>query len=91
MVTKTTIVKNHPGLHARPAALFTQAASKFESKILISRVGSDKKANAKSIMMLLSLSISQGEQVEISAEGTDEQEAVDYLIELIDKGLGENN
>ena len=49
----------------------------------------DDEANAKSIIFLLSLGLCQGEEVEITAKGDDEQEAVDALIALIDSGFGE--
>ena len=90
MVKKSTVVKNKTGLHARPPSDFVQAASKFESKIKIRRVGEeDEEADAKSIIFLLSLGLCQGEEVEIIAKGADEQEAVDSLIALIDSGFGE--
>ena len=90
MYSKKTIVKNCTGLHARPASDFVSAAGKFKStKITIKRAGEDEEANAKSIVMLLSLGLSQGEEVEIVAKGEEEVEAVDTLIALIDGGFGE--
>ena len=66
-----------------------QAAGKFSSSITIRRVDEeDDEANAKSIIFLLSLGLCQGEAVEITAKGDDEQ-AVKTLIELIDSGFGE--
>ena len=90
MVKGTTVIKNKTGLHARPASDFAQAAGKFSSSITIRRVDEeDDEANAKSIIFLLSLGLCQGEAVEITAKGDDEQEAVKTLIELIDSGFGE--
>ena len=92
MYSKKTVIANATGLHARPASDFIAAASKFESKIKIARVGGDPEedvANAKSIINLLALGLSQGEEVELSADGPDEQQAVDSLVALIDSKFGE--
>ncbi|MCX7710494.1 MAG: HPr family phosphocarrier protein [Clostridia bacterium] len=87
MVEKTVEVTNPTGLHARPAALFVQTAGKFTSHIWISK--DEKKVNAKSIMGLMSLAVSQGTSVTIGAEGEDEQIALRELIDLITSGFGE--
>lgn len=90
MVTKTTVVKNPTGLHARPASSFVTCAGKFKSKITIKRTGDEEDGvNAKSIIMLLTQGFCKNEEVEISAKGEDEIEAVDALIALIDSGFGE--
>ena len=91
MYTRQTTIANATGLHARPASDFIAAANKFESDITIRRLqGEDSgAANAKSIVHLLTLGLSQGENVEISAEGEDEQLAVSSLIALIDSKFGE--
>jgi len=81
------IVKNKTGLHARPAALFVQAANKHKSEIFIEKQG--KKVNAKSIMGVMSLAVSQGTEITISAHGEDEEEAVKNLVELIESKFGE--
>lgn len=90
MYSKTTIVKNASGIHARPASLFVQKASGFESQITVRNVTKDSDAkDAKSILMVMSLAMACGSEVEISAEGPDEQAAVDALVELVDNGCGE--
>jgi len=89
MFSKTVTVTNATGLHARPASDFIACASKFKSKITIKRVDEDDEANAKSIVMLLSLGLGQGTEVLLTAKGEDEVEAVDTLIELIDSKFGE--
>lgn len=90
MYKKTVTVLNKTGLHARPASDFVKAAAKFSSKITIKRLDEDMdEANAKSIVFLLSLGIGQGTEVEISARGDDEQQAVDELTALIESGFGE--
>ena len=91
MYTRSTTVINSHGIHARPASIFVKAASQWKSKISISNLSKPDKppANAKSIITVLTLGMSMGTQVSITAEGEDEQEAVDSLIALIDSGLGE--
>jgi len=91
MYSKRTVIKNKTGLHARPASEFIAMASKFQSRITIKKLSEDEDANAKSIVMLLSLGLAQGEEVEISAKGEDEVEAVDKLIALIDSKFGEED
>ncbi len=89
MVTKQTTIINQTGLHARPASEFVSTATKFKSKITVKRAGSDKEANAKSIVFVLSLGLTRGTAVEISASGEDEAQAVDTLVALIESGFGE--
>ncbi|MCI1965052.1 MAG: HPr family phosphocarrier protein [Oscillospiraceae bacterium] len=92
MYSKNTVIANPTGLHARPASDFIAAAGKFNSKIKIGRVGGDPDedvANAKSIINLLALGLAQGEKVTVSADGPDENQAVDTLVALIDSKFGE--
>lgn len=90
MYAKKTTIKNRTGLHARPASDFVSAAGKFkDTKITIKRAGEDEEANAKSIVMLLSLGLSQGEEIELTGKGEEEVEAVDSLVALIESGFGE--
>ena len=83
MVEKQSTIQNEPGLHARPATEFVQLAGKFQSKIDLQRVGEDDWYNAKSIIMLMTLGLAQGEQALLRAEGADEQAAVDALADLV--------
>ena len=87
--SRKVTIQNRTGLHARPASDFIACASKFKSKITIKRVGEEDDANAKSIVMLLSLGLGQGTEVEITAKGEDEVEAVDALVALIETKFGE--
>ena len=91
MVSKQTVVINPSGLHARPASDFVKAAKAFDSKIKIANLDLPEEGpmNAKSIISILALGIGPGCNVEITAEGDDEEEAVDSLIALIDSGFGE--
>jgi len=83
MTKQPVVVRLKTGLHARPAALFVQEANKFSSEIYVEKDG--KKVNAKSIMGIMSLAISSGTEVTISAEGADEQQAVSTLALLVSK------
>jgi phosphotransferase system HPr (HPr) family protein len=76
MVNKA--IKVSAGLEARSVALFVQTASKFASRIQIQV--ETKKVNAKSIMGVISLGVLEGQEVAISAEGEDEEQAVSELI-----------
>ena len=67
---RDVIVKNESGMHARPASIFVKKANGFNSNIEIEAVG--KKVNAKSIMGILSLGITKGNQISIIAEGEDD-------------------
>lgn len=89
MYSKRVTIQNKTGLHARPASDFIGCASKFKSKIVIKKLSDEEEANAKSIVMLLSLALGQGEEVEITAKGEDEVEAVDELVALINSKFGE--
>ncbi len=77
MTKKDILVNLENGLEARPIALLVQEASKYESKIYIQT--EDRKVNAKSIMGMMSLALDNGEALTISAEGVDEQAAVDGI------------
>ena len=83
----TLTIRNKVGLHARPAALFVQTASKFKSKV--SAVKDECEVNAKSILSVLTLGAEQGAVVTIRAEGEDEVEVVEALKELVENNFGE--
>ena len=87
MVKKEVTITNNIGLHARPATFFIQKANTFKSSVWIER--EERKVNAKSLLGVLSLGISQGMSIAILADGTDEDDAVNGLIELIKTGLPE--
>lgn len=89
MYSRKASIINSTGLHARPASDFVKTAGKFASIINIKRVDTGKIANAKSIVFLLSMGLGQGTEVEIFAKGSDEQQAVDTLVDLIESGFPE--
>lgn len=74
MVTKNMTIEIKTGLEARPVAVFVQVASQFESSIYVEH--ESKKVNAKSIMGMMTLGLAAGENVTVSAEGNDEEEAI---------------
>ncbi|OQY32713.1 MAG: phosphocarrier protein HPr [Spirochaetaceae bacterium 4572_59] len=82
MIRKDTKVQNRAGLHARPAALIVQAAGQYESSIFIEK--DSEKINAKSIMGLLTMGAAYGSELVITADGPDEEDAVNALIELFE-------
>jgi phosphocarrier protein len=87
MQTTSLIVRHKVGLHARPAALFVQAAMARQSKITVTKDG--KSGNAKSIIGILALGVNQDDKIMIQADGPDETEALKVLVELIENNFGE--
>lgn len=81
MVEQTIEVKLENGLQARTAAQFVQEANRFLSDLFLEKDG--KRVNAKSIMGLMSLAITKGEEVTLIADGTDEDIALNALITFI--------
>ncbi len=76
-----TLIQNETGLHARPASILIHEAQKLQSKITIKK--GEKEVNLKSMVCLLSLGVANGDEVLIRAEGVDEDEALDKVIEVI--------
>lgn len=88
MAEKQFKVISETGIHARPATLLVQTASRFNSDINLEYKG--KKVNLKSIMGVMSLGIGQGAEIKISAEGSDADDALNSLSETLAKeGLAE--
>ncbi|WP_432664264.1 HPr family phosphocarrier protein [Wukongibacter baidiensis] len=84
---KLVKILNESGLHARPTAVFVKTASGFKSEIKIEVKGNC--LNGKSIMNVLSLGAKKGEEIKIIANGPDEDEAVQCLVQLIESKFGE--
>lgn len=88
MAEKTFKVIDNSGIHARPATVLVQAASKFDSDVNLEFNG--KSVNLKSIMGVMSLGIPKGADIKIVASGADENEAIAALTDTMTKqGLGE--
>ncbi|RXT04038.1 HPr family phosphocarrier protein [Ammoniphilus sp. CFH 90114] len=83
MVRQQATVNLKTGLQARPAAFFVQEANRYSAEIFVEK--DNKKVNAKSIMGIMSLAVSNGTEITISAEGSDAEEAVSNLKVLVEK------
>jgi phosphocarrier protein HPr len=83
MFKKDAEIVNSLGIHARPASLLVKLAATFDSKVELEK--DNVKVNAKSIMGVLMLASEQGDKVTVIAEGKDEKEAVNSLVDLIEK------
>ena len=80
-------MQNKIGLHARPATFFIQKANEYKSAIWVER--EERRVNAKSLLGVLSLGIVGGASIRILADGPDEQDAVNGLVQLIETGFAE--
>ena len=87
MTVRETVVNNKVGLFARPATFFIQKANEFKSSIWVEK--DDRRVNAKSLLGVLSLGIVKGTSINLIADGPDEKEAVEALIELISSNFAE--
>ena len=88
MAEKRVLIVNVLGLHARAAARFVRAATRFHSKVTITKDGNT--TDGKSILGILFLAASTGSEIVIHASGVDENEAVDTLATLVAGGLGDD-
>jgi phosphocarrier protein HPr len=87
VTTRTVTVVNRLGLHARAAAKFVHLASQFQARVRVARDA--REMDGKSIMGILLLAAARGSAVTVSAEGVDEEQAVEALSMLILSGFGE--
>lgn len=85
MYSKEVVIKNQVGLHARPATYFIQKANEFKEEIKV--IKDEREVNAKSLLGVLSLGITRGSSIKISAVGEDEVAAVDALVALIESNF----
>ena len=86
MYTKTAVVNNQVGLHARPATFFIQKANEFKSSVWVEV--EERRVNAKSLLGVLSLGIVKGTEITLIANGPDEEEAVEALAALLASDFG---
>ena len=87
MVKHDVTITNNIGLHARPATFFIQKANSYKSSIWLEK--DDRKVNAKSLLGVLSMGIAKGMTVTLVAEGADESDAINGLVELIKTSFAE--
>ncbi|STY75955.1 Phosphocarrier protein HPr [Macrococcoides caseolyticum] len=83
MEQKSYVIIDETGIHACPATMLVQTASKFESDVQLEY--NAKKVNLKSIMGVMSLGVGKDAEITIYAEGSDEKEAIDAISELLVK------
>src|SRR6516165_4362742 len=88
MTSQEVIVVNQLGMHARAAAKFVHLAPRYEARVKVSR--DHREMDGKSIMGILLLAAARGSTITISAEGTDEKDAVAALVALVQTGFGED-
>ena len=81
MIQKSIKIQLNGGLEPRPVAMLVQVASQHESSVYIMSEG--RKVNAKSIMGMMSLALDTGESVTVSADGKDEQQAIQSIEEYL--------
>ena len=87
MLTNTVTIINKLGLHARAAAQFANTANRFGSEIKVGVNG--KLVDAKSVMSLMLLAANKGTQILLQVQGSDEQEAMQAVVDLIGNRFGE--
>ncbi len=92
-MSKTVSIKvqitNKLGLHARPATIFVDTASKYEADVRVRRCDQDESVDGKSIMQMMMLAATQGTEIEITATSADADAAVEALVALVETNFGE--
>ncbi len=87
MTERLLEIRNPRGFHARAAARFVETASRFRSRVTLSRSG--RTMNGKSILGILLLAAARGTKVVVAADGEDEQAAIEALAALVENGFSE--
>ena len=88
MVSQTFVIKNHAGLHLKPAAQLCTEAIKYKSSITLSF--GNTVTNAKSVLNVLSACVKFNDRITLTCDGEDEQKALEGIGQLIRDGFGEN-
>ena len=88
MTSQAVTVVNQLGMHARAAAKFVHLATRYEAQVKVAR--DYREMDGKSIMGILLLAAACGSTITISAEGSDERDAVSALVALVASGFGED-
>ncbi|MFH1943653.1 MAG: HPr family phosphocarrier protein [bacterium] len=87
MIIRKLVIKNKMGLHARPAALFVETASKYHADVSISKDGLE--VNGKSIMGVMMLGAEQGSEIVLKTNGKDEKSVFKALMDLLEEKFHE--
>ena len=85
----TVTILNKLGLHARPAMMFVETASKFDAAVQVRRSDQSEVLDGKSIMQMMMLAATQGTKIEITATGREATDAVQTLIALVESRFDE--
>jgi phosphocarrier protein HPr len=88
-ISRDVTIINRLGLHARAAARFVNLASQYEAAVEVERNG--QKVNGKSIMGVMMLAAAQGSSIKLHADGSDAEDALSALVELIAQRFGEDS
>jgi len=88
MISRSVTVVNRLGMHARAAAKFVHLAARYQARVRVARDA--REMDGKSIMGILLLAAARGSTLKISADGTDEHDALDALVALVQSGFGED-
>jgi phosphocarrier protein HPr len=89
VLTRTVVIPNRRGLHARAAAKFVTLAEKYGASVEVLRDG--QSVSARSIMGLMMLGAGQGAELALTAEGWDAKEALEALASLVEAGFNEQD
>ncbi len=93
MKSATAVVRNKAGLHSRPADLFVRTARLYECAVTVAHSSNSEKepADAKNIIRVILLNVAPGEEITITADGPDEDAAVQDLVELVESDFSRVN
>ncbi len=87
VVQATLVIRNQQGMHARACQVFVRTASRFRSRITVSR--DDLEVDGKSILGVLMLAAEPGAEIQVRAEGVDEGEALEAVRQIVEDKFGE--
>jgi len=87
MIEATIVIQNRLGLHARACSVFVKEAAKYASHITLARDGLE--VNGKSILGVMMLAAERGAELQLKADGSDEQQAITALVKVVNDKFGE--
>ena len=87
MYSKTVTLVNPQGFHMRPASLFVAEANKFSAPVKV--IAKGKEIPGNSLMGIMAAGIKCGDEIEIQADGADEQAAVEAIVAFVESGMGD--
>jgi phosphocarrier protein len=87
MVETNIVIQNRLGLHARACSVFVKEAAKYASHITLARDGLE--VNGKSILGVMMLAAERGAELQLKADGSDEQQAITALVKVVNDKFGE--